>query len=580
MFILKNKDAKFPPRYEHIERKAPTINDKGWDKVGNFTLRDKVDLIPQEGLQEDLCRCESNLIFICGEATSGKSYGMMLKGLAGVGKEGYTGRLINVRKQDSSKGTSMFRDGMEVWGKFAKCEVTSSESPTFSWPEWNNAIQMIHANFNADNPGEWDDFQEYIKKQQSSYIAIDEATAIEQFKMFAYIFSRNRDSSGVTPSMVLAFNFKHEHWTTPFLVTAGYIGDDWYLKPEMVGKTRYFYIKGNTPDGVIWGNSKKEVVEAANITINESDREAGLTEEDMVKSFTLFTGHASGNRKLVNATKGQSVANLHNVGEAQRKVLAEGYAGPVESEELTVTKQMIRNLFINPEDIEDGEMHASMDISAGGIESDNCPMIIKRGNTIIAIKFFRGTMKELVDWINNNLQEYNIPIENFTFDGTGLGAYLKSFTSGRPVTANARPIQEIDINGNPVTMELYFNLRSQLLGKLKVTLEKGDWRIALDPYTILPYGKNGQTRALIDILYEEIDVFRCTTRNNKFYYHSKDEYKKKHKASPDLMDTLSYMEIFEMDARPRKTASPEVEDDSYTGLYNDYNSRGSGVVWV
>ena len=53
MFRLKNKDAVFPPLYDHVERKLPTAKDKGWDKVGNFTLRDKKDFIPQPGLQEN-----------------------------------------------------------------------------------------------------------------------------------------------------------------------------------------------------------------------------------------------------------------------------------------------------------------------------------------------------------------------------------------------------------------------------------------------------------------------------------------------------------------------------------------------
>ena len=72
MFRIKNHNAKFPPLYEHVERKLPTVNDKGWDKVGDYVLRDGVDLIPQEGMQEAICKCESNLIFACGMATSGK----------------------------------------------------------------------------------------------------------------------------------------------------------------------------------------------------------------------------------------------------------------------------------------------------------------------------------------------------------------------------------------------------------------------------------------------------------------------------------------------------------------------------
>ena len=99
MFRLKNKDIPFPPLYEHVERKLPTIKDKGWDKVGDYILRDGIDLIPQEGMQEMVCRCNSNLIFACGMATSGKSFSIFLKGLQGISVPNYTGRLINVRNR-------------------------------------------------------------------------------------------------------------------------------------------------------------------------------------------------------------------------------------------------------------------------------------------------------------------------------------------------------------------------------------------------------------------------------------------------------------------------------------------------
>ena len=64
MFRLRNKDAKFPELYPKVERKDPTINDKGWDKVGDFILRDKIDFMPQKGLQEKYCASECNLIFL------------------------------------------------------------------------------------------------------------------------------------------------------------------------------------------------------------------------------------------------------------------------------------------------------------------------------------------------------------------------------------------------------------------------------------------------------------------------------------------------------------------------------------
>ena len=58
--------------YPRVERKLPTAKDKGWTKVGGFLLRDKVDFIPQPGLQENVCACEANVIHMCGAATMGK----------------------------------------------------------------------------------------------------------------------------------------------------------------------------------------------------------------------------------------------------------------------------------------------------------------------------------------------------------------------------------------------------------------------------------------------------------------------------------------------------------------------------
>ena len=580
MFRLKNKDVAFPALYEHVERKLASINDKGWDKVGDFVLRDGIDLIPQEGMQEDVCKCTSNLIFACGQATSGKSFSIFQKALQGVGVPNYTARLINVRKLDSAKGTSMFRDAQLVWGEFSNCQVTYGELPTFAWPQWNNSIQMIHANFNADNPSEWADFIEYIKKQQASFIGIDEVTAIRQFKMFLYIFSRNRDSSGITPQMLVTFNPEYEHWTTQMLICGGYIGEDFHIKPEMDGRERFFYVQGNEPEDMVWGDTKEEVVRASNIKLNKDDIAAGLRPEDMVKSFTCFTGTASGNRKLVAATRGQSVANLHNVGGKQRAVLAEAYFGPIENEEISVTKKMVRDLISNPIN-DDENMYATMDVSGGGSDSDNCPIVIWKGLRIVAIEMFRGDPKQLVEWIDAKLAQYGVPVQNFAFDATGIGNYLKAYTNGYPITANKTAMQEYDENGNQVVFEQYFNLRSQLLGKMKVLFETGKISCGVPLETRLPYGKKGETRRLDDILYDEIDIFAVTTKNNRIYYRSKDEYKSKHRRSPDLMDTITLRAVWELDARPKKQPVPDVEDDAYDDIFMDYTGgRAGAVVWV
>jgi hypothetical protein len=562
-----SKNTPLPQLYPKVVRKNPTVNDAGYDMVGDFKLRDHVDYMPQRGMQEKACACNSNLIFLCGESQMGKTYLMLLAMLKGYGKVNYTGRFISVRLQDSKKGSSILRDAIAVLGNFSRCEYNISDYPTFYWERWNISIQFIHSNFNVANPKEWDAFKDYAKKNQASRFCIDEATEMKDFKMFSYWFSRNRDDSGETPQMILSFNYEHEHFTTTMLKDAGYLGDDWYFKPEMNGVTRYFYIAGDTENDIIWGNTAEEVAQAAHITITKKERRAGVTINQIVKSCTVFTGESADNLKLISATKGQNIGNLHNTGATQRAILKSGYAGPVDKDELCVSRQMIHDMWINP--ISDDEnMYATMDVSGGNAQSDSCPMVIWRGLRIIAIKLFRGDAKELVSWIADTLAQYNVPVQNFAFDATGLGYYLKAYTQGMPIVANKAAMKEFDVDGNPVVVEQYFNLRSQLLGKTKVMLERGDISCALDKSTMLTYGRKNEQRQLIDILFDERNIFVVTTRNKKIYYRSKDEYKSKFKGSPDLFDAISYRAVFELDGKPKKRVV-EVSADAYDSLYSD-----------
>jgi hypothetical protein len=565
---LINNRIKFPDLYPKVTRKLPTAKDEGWTKVGDFKLRKGIDFIPQPGMQEAVCASDCNLIFMCGQGTAGKTFSMYLKALGGIDKFGFTSRIISVRAVDSQKGSSIFRDGVTVLGNFSNCDYSSSGVPTFSYPQWNSNLQLIHSNFNVRNPAEWKLFQDYAKKQQSSLIMVDEATEMEEFKMFTFWFMRNRDNSGMPPQMILSFNPLYGHWTNDMLIDAGYIDlDTWHLKPGMMGKIRYFYVKGDDPHGIIWGDSREEVVQAAGLRDKPEDIAAGITRYDYVKSFTVFTGTASDNRELVHATGGQSVANLHAVGATQRAVVGEAYFGPIESEENSLSRRMILNLWENPVD-EDETMYATMDVSSGKAENDKSPMIIWKGHQMIAVEFFSGEPTEMSGWIKRTLEKYDVPISNFAYDATGHGYWMQGLTDGVPITWNKRVMQEYDQFGNPVTLDEFFNLRSQLLGKTEVLMKSGTLSCAIPQDTRFMYGRKGETRRFIDVLFDEMALFNKTTKNKKTYYRSTDEFKEKFHFSPDIMTTIGLRAVFDLDARPRKQAAPDVREDAYDDFYS------------
>jgi hypothetical protein len=536
----------------------------------NYPIGRRVESISHVGIKKCRCILVSNpdhLYVTDNFIVTHNTYCMDLIPLYGIDKPSYSGAMISVRALDSKKGSSIFRDALEVVGKFADCEVTSAETPTFFWRQWNSSFRLIHSNFNADNPTEWDEFKDYAKKVQASYIAIDEATQIKQFKMFIYWFGRNRDSSGMTPQMILSFNPEHTHFTTAMLRDAGYLDENWYLRPEMNGVTKYFYVAGDTPESIIWGDSYEAVAERANIHLTEKEISAGITIKQIIKTFTCFTGEAADNLKLVAATKGQALGNLHALGGTQRSINKGAYFGPIEKEENNVSRSMIHNLWENP--IDDNEnMYATFDV--GGGKGDSAPLIIWKGLQMISIDYFKGEPQELSNWIQTILNRYNVPITNFAYDGTGFGYWLQGLTNGLAITANKRPLKEYDEYGNEVMRDEYFNLRSQLLGKLEVALKRGDISCAIDKNKPVQFGIKNETRRFVDVLLDGIDLFSTTIKNNKTYYKSKEEFKAKYKYSPGEIDSMMLRMAFELDTRERKQPKAQVSEDAYDELFNPH----------
>lgn len=494
------------------------------------------------------------------------TYAMYLKSLYGIDKPGFTATLFSFREKDSQKGSSIFRDGVEVLGNFANCDYVSSGNIGFRFPQYNSQLQLANFNYNVNNPAEWSDFKEDMKKRQSSDIDIDEGTKMEE-KAQLYLFSRNRDSSGMTPQMTISFNPEFEHFTCQnVLIPAGYTEpylNGVRIKKDWEGRVRYFYLKGKTWKTAVWGDTPEEVVRAAGITITAEERAAGMDERSLCKSFTVFTGEAAGNRKLVNATGGQSVANLSASGDAD--ALRGGVFLPRNSEENNIDKSLIRAIWDNPVN-EDENMYATMDIASG--KEDSAPMIIWRGLQAINVEYFQGEPTELQGWIQSQLTRYNVPITNFIYDSTGHGYWVKALTNGIGVTSNRKAMQEYDEFGNPTSTHLeFFNLRSQMLGKLEVMLKRGEISCIIPKDKLVPFGKKGQLRRFEDVLCDMEDIFRTSTRNGKIYYNSKDEFKARFGYSPGEGDDFALRMIAEFDTRERKQPKPVVADDAYDALY-------------
>lgn len=558
-----------PEKYPEVIRQDPTMSDPGFVEVDGRRLRPNIDLIPQRGLQEGLCHTDANLIFLTGSATGGKTFGGLLAGAKGIGHQNFTGRIVTMQSKDGEVGTSMKRDAEQVYGGFAGCKITTGQGLTAEWPHWNNAIKFIHANFNPARPKEWDEYKQYMKANTAIYFYVDEGTGIETWKKFAYMFSRNRDSSGaMNPKMIMSFNPENKHWTTAFLMRAGFLTEDWYFKKEMNGKLVYFYNAGDDIDDIVFGKTKAEVVKKAGIVVSPEEKAMGMKPEDLVKSFTAFFASPADNKILVNITKGGSVANTAAVGKAEGAKMHDGYFGPTERETTKLTREVIENIFKAPVCAFDDPHYATLDVSGGG---DQTVLWIWRGLTIVSREEIRTSDPTRIEqWISANLSKWNVPVKNFAYDSGGLGFFLKKFKDGYGVTNNMRPVQEIDSFGNPTEEhKKYYDIRSQLMAKFEAMLLMGEISSEISPRAMFQHTKDRNLASFIDILMEERNLFIWDEIRGKTKAVSKDEFKAKFGYSPDDIDALWLRARMELDERPKKEESQEFTDADYYEAFND-----------
>lgn len=572
MFILKNPKTPLPVKMPHVVRHIGSVHEKMWVEVDGKKMRKGKDFVTQEGLQEYIIQREDVDILLLGsQPATGKTFGLLFAALDGLDKKtpGMAHGVLFVKKQliSTKDNAGSITQDAKVLYNFADCVYTSSENPTFTFPEWNTVITFTHANF-PDTPAGVRSMQEKFKNFQCARIFIDEATE-HNYQTFLYLQSRNRDTSGVVPRMVLTFNVNSWHWTRQVI--------DWWLikdpetgmriaDPAKIGKVRYAYFKGDTPHEIVWGDTRQEVIEKGGIVVPENLKKVGIKPEDMVRSVAFRPALMTENMEMLTATQGKQATNVFNLGSTEAKKL---WLMDWDAEEISnsnVTNDLVNDIFDNPADA-DGEKYATLDVSMGG---DNCLMIIWQGHTITAIERLDGSRPEILPYqIKHYLSLHGVPQEHLAFDGTGVGEYLKGFVNGRPLIMNTRALPEYDEYGNVANTEQYYNLRSQLLAKTQYMIETHIMACTVDPRTIFPHGRNKAGKYLIDILKEEADVFRSTEKNGKTYYRLKKEFKVQYGYSPDFMDTISYRAIFDIEAPTRKQAALEFnEADYYEGLNN------------
>ena len=271
-------------------------------------------------------------------------------------------RAVFIRKTftEITSGGGMYDEFRTIYGDWASYK--QSQPPRVTFPSG------AYVEFRQVNNEDLKKIQEEWKGSQYTMIYIDEATSVA-FSTFKYLMSRNRSKSRFHPTIKATMNPERECWIRPFI--DWYVGPDGKIIPERDGKVRYFFIYGNDPTDVFWGNTKEEVYRQGKSEIDRKLRALGgdFTYENLIKSFVFYLGKMSENKASIgnNMDYAGSVAS---VGGHQAEQFIEGNWNASSRDESTyVVKPSTINALPNRERATNGMKYITVDLADTGSNS-------------------------------------------------------------------------------------------------------------------------------------------------------------------------------------------------------------------
>lgn len=574
MLLLKNgvELPPFPPMYPKVTYGKE--NGKTYMEVDGHRLRPNKDFAPQRGFQELMMTSMVNLLWVGGVAGPGKTFGGLMKGLYYLDKPNASCLALKRELTEVKTAGGILSDAKKILNDYADFELTTSDSPTFHSKHFNSSFQISH--INLQGKAQLREAQEKLKNKQFDYGYVDELTNFN-FEIFSYLFSRNRGVSGVGNQLCCSMNANGWHFSYHWLKKAGYIGEDGYIIPDMVGEVTYFVINGKGVEDVIFGKTKQEVLNAMNLDdipkhIIEEMEQGGYGLDHIPKSFTFIPGKLSDNVILNESNDGSHYSNLFNLGENERRKLLYGNWGEIDQGESRVSREDINRIFEPDNEVSDDQnMYVTADIGGGG---DASVAIVWQGlKEIEVLVSFETDAKKRCDWLKGICSKYNIPYEHCAVDANSIGDYLDSYLRGCiGIMYHKRPIIEKDEDGNQIQFSAYKRLGDQLKDKFVAYLHEGKISSGIDPNTKFIHGRTKIERRYVDILQIERNIFvRYQEENGKYYYLPKKEFQREHKVSPDMTDPKYFRMIWELDTTLKKPKDPIYsEEDYYKAFFSAY----------
>jgi len=247
--------------------------------------------------QEEFLSTQADIAIGGGAAGGGKTLALLMEGARHKENKHFTPTILRRTSTDLKKQGG-------IWDESEKIYPYQGARGSPSALRWRfpsgMKLQMGHIEYEKD--------LESWKSAQLGMIGFEELTQFTE-KMFWYMLSRNRSTSGITPYVRATTNPDPDSFVRPLI--DWWIGDDGYAIPERSGKLRYF---GRDGDDLIWGDDPYQV--SAKVPMLQG-------KEHLIKSLTFIPFKLTDNQALLDIDPGYE-GNLMSLGLVEREQLLSG----------------------------------------------------------------------------------------------------------------------------------------------------------------------------------------------------------------------------------------------------------------
>lgn len=382
-----------------------------------------------------------------------------------------------------------------------------------------------------------EEFEDKYRGQQYAYIGIDEITQLE-YEKFKVLVQCNRNGHGIRNRMKGTCNPDPLSWVRQFI--DWWIGPDGYPIPERDGVIRYCFMDGDTPEQVIWGDTRMEVYLKAKDKIDaiRSEKDTLPPEEMYIKSVTFVRAELDDNRALLDSSP-EYKANLAQQSEEKVERDLKGNWNFMATGDDMIKMIHLQRCFQNAQMIGDKVRRATCDVAFEG--GDNLVMWLWIGYHVADIFVCKKDAQDTVALVRAKLEEWHVLEENFVYDLNGVGQTLKGFFR-RAKPFNNRQAVDDRFKG------MYDNIKSQTCYLFARLVQEA--RISFEPEILSRKfsGKGFDGRMLRDILQQERKCIRKdeAKADQGWCIIKKEQMKKLCKHSPDFFEALALRSYFDI----------------------------------